>query len=291
METRELHYFVAVAEELNFGRAARRLGMAQPPLSRAIAQLERRLGTVLLERDSRGVTLTGAGHVLLREGRTVLAAVAAAEARTRRAGQPPGLVLAAKAGASTELLAALLDAYAAGPDPVPVDLRLCRFGEQERLLREGAVDAALLHLPFDSTAGLDTEELHTEGQVALLPAGHPLAARTALRLAELAALPDLPAPRFPRRDGSYPDGPGPEIRDHAQLSQLVALGRMYAVLPDSSRTQLRPGVTAVPVPDARPVTSVLAWDPTARSRPLAGLVRAAIEVFGVGTNSASAQVS
>ncbi|MFD7641776.1 LysR family transcriptional regulator [Kitasatospora sp. NPDC059795] len=282
METRELRYFVAVAEELHFGRAARRLGIAQPPLSRAIAQLERRLGTVLLERESRGVALTGPGHVLLREGRTVLAAVAAAEARTRRAGQPPGLVLAAKAGASTELLAALLDAYAARPDPVPVDLRLCRFGEQSGLLREGAVDAALLHLPFDTTEGLDSEELHTEGRIALLPAGHPLAVRPALRLAELAALPDLPAPRFPRRDGSYPDGPGPEIRDTTQLNQLIALGRMHAVLPESARSQLRPGIAVVPVLDAPPVTTVLAWDPAARSRPLAGLVRTAVEVFGGG---------
>lgn len=285
METRELRYFVAVAEELNFGRAARRLGMAQPPLSRAIAQLERRLGTVLLERDSHGVALTGAGHVLLREGRTALAAVAAAEARTRRAGRPPGLVLAAKAGAATELLAALLDAYAAGADPVPVDLRLCRFGEQERLLREGAVDAALLHLPFNDVTGLDGEELHTEGRVALLPAGHPLAGRTALRMAELAALPDLPAPRFPRRDGSYRDGPGPEISDNTQLNQLIALGRTHAVLPESARSEQRPGVAVVPVLDAPPVTTVLAWDPAARSRPLAGLVRAAVEVFGTGPNT------
>ncbi|MFB7944204.1 LysR family transcriptional regulator [Kitasatospora phosalacinea] len=274
METRELRYFVAVAEELHFGRAALRLGMAQPPLSRAVARLERRLGTVLLERDSRGVALTGAGRVLLREGRTALEAVAAAEARTRRAGQP-GLVLAAKAGASAELLAGLLAAYEAGPGAVPVDVRLCQYGEQARLLRRGEADVALLHLPFDSTAGLDTEELHTEGQVALLPAAHPLAARRELRLADLADLPDLPAPRYPRADGTHPDGPGPAIRDHTQLYQLVALGRACAVLPESCRSRLGPDVTPVPVPDAPPVTTVLAWPPDSRSRPLAALLRAA----------------
>ena len=93
METRELRYFVAVAEELHFGRAARRLGIAQPPLSRAIRQLERRLDVTLLERTSRTVTLTEAGSVLLREGRAALDAVDAADRRTRRAatGQPgPG---------------------------------------------------------------------------------------------------------------------------------------------------------------------------------------------------------
>ncbi|WP_033212664.1 LysR family transcriptional regulator [Kitasatospora phosalacinea] len=274
METRELRYFVAVAEELNFGRAARRLGMAQPPLSRAIARLERRLGTELLVRDSHGAALTGAGRVLLREARTALDAVAAAEARTRRAGRP-ALVLAAKAGASTELLAKLLAAYAAEPGSVPVDVRLCQYGEQGVLLRRGEADAALLHLPFDSVTGLDTEELHTEGQVALLPAGHPLTARRELRLADLADLPDLPAPRYPRPDGTHPDGPGPAIRDHAQLYQLIALGRTCAVLPDSCRTQLRDDVAAVPVPDAPRVTTLLAWPPDSRSRPLADLLRAA----------------
>ncbi|MFJ4680976.1 LysR family transcriptional regulator [Kitasatospora sp. NPDC088783] len=274
METRELRYFVAVAEELHFGRAAQRLGMAQPPLSRAVARLERRLGTVLLTRDSHGVALTDAGRVLLREGRTVLDAVAAAEARTRRAGQP-GLVLVAKAGASTELLAKLLAAYAAEPDAVPVDVRLCQYGEQGPLLRRGEADVALLHLPFDSAAGLDTEELRTEGQVALLPAGHPLTARRELRLADLAELTDLPAPRYPRSDGTHRDGPGPAIRDHAQLYQLIALGRTYAVLPDSARSQLRDDVAVRPVPDAPQVTTLLAWPPDSRSRALAALLRTA----------------
>src|SRR6266545_7645628 len=99
IETRELAYFVAVAEELHFGRAAQRLGIAQPPLSRAIQQLERRVGVALLERGSRGVALTPAGAVLLREGRRALDAVAAATRRAQRAGtSDPRLVLVTKAG-------------------------------------------------------------------------------------------------------------------------------------------------------------------------------------------------
>jgi DNA-binding transcriptional LysR family regulator len=279
METRELRYFIAVAEELHFGRAAQRLGIAQPPLSRAIKQLERRLGVELLERAGRTVALTEAGSVLLREGRAALDAVNAADRRTRRAARTaagqPGLVLVAKAGTSGELLSKLLGAYAAEPGAVPVDVLLCGPGEQERLLRDGRADVALLHRPFDSTAGFDTEELQAEGQVAVLPAGHHLAGRPRLRLADVTALPDLPMPRWPGVDGTYPDGPGPQVRDSAQLFQLIALGRASAVLPESCRLHLRRDLAAVPVLDAPTVTTVIAWPPHSRSQALAGLVQAA----------------
>ncbi|MFF3773880.1 LysR family transcriptional regulator [Streptomyces sp. NPDC002232] len=276
METRELRYFVAVAEELHFGRAARRLAMAQPPLSRAIQRLERRLGVVLLHRTAREVALTEAGSVLLREARVALDAVEAAERRTRRAAaEAPGVVLATKAGAAGELLAKLLDAYAAEPGAVGVEVVLCGPGEQEGLLRAGRADVALLHRPFDSTAGLDTEELRSEGQVVVLPAGHPLAVRSQVSMAEVTALTDLPLPRWPRRDGSFRDGPGPRVRDHTQLFQLIALGRACAVVPESLRAHLRDGHATVPVPDAPPVTTVIAWPPHSRSRAVADLVRTA----------------
>jgi DNA-binding transcriptional LysR family regulator len=273
METRELRYFVAVAEELHFGRAARRLGIAQPPLSRAIGGLERRLGVVLFERTSRAVTLTEAGSVLLREGRAALEAVEAAERRTRRASEGgPGLVLATKAGASSELLAKLLDAYAAEPGSVPVEVLLCGPGEQERLLRDGRADVALLHRPFDSTTGFDAEELHTEGQVVVLPAGHPMASRSSLPMTELT---DLPLPRWPDRNGRYLPGPGPAVRDNTQLLQLIALGRAMAVLPESVRGHLHEGLATVPVPDAPRVTTVIAWPAHSRSRALGVLVQTA----------------
>ena len=278
METRELRYFVVVAEELHFGRAALRLGIAQPPLSRAIQQLERRLGVPLLERSSRGVRLTEAGAVLLREGRAALDATAAAERRTQRAGATAGdpqLMLVTKAGASVELLAKLLDAYAAEPDAITVDVVLCGPGEQERMLRDGRADVALLHRPFDSTVGLDSEELTTEGQVAVLPAGHPLSGRPQLRLADVDGLVDPPPPRWPKSDGSYPDGPGPQVRNHEQLLQLIGLGRTVAVLPESVRGQLRDGYAVVPVVDAPRVTTVIAWPPQSTSLAIAALVRTA----------------
>ncbi|SHG34014.1 transcriptional regulator, LysR family [Geodermatophilus nigrescens] len=281
VETRELRYFVAVAEELHFGRAAQRLGIAQPPLSRAIGALERRLGAALLHRTSRSVALTDAGAVLLREARAALDAVVAAEHRTRRAvadAGRPQVVLATKAAASAELLAKLLSAYAAEPGSVPVDVVLCGPGEQGRLLRTGRADVALLHRPFDDTTGLDVEELATEGQVALLPAGHPLSTRRELRLADLADVPGLPAPRWPGPDGGYAPGPGPEVHSHTQLLQLVSLGRTHVVLPDSVRAQLHDDVVAVPVVDAEEVTTLVAWPPHSRSRAVADLVRTALRL-------------
>src|SRR5690349_24873025 len=98
VEVRQLRYFVAVAEELHFGRAAERLGMAQPPLSRAIRELERQLGAQLLERTTRQVTLTPVGETLLQDARIALEAVEAATRRARNGGRPePALRVALKA--------------------------------------------------------------------------------------------------------------------------------------------------------------------------------------------------
>ncbi|RKN09410.1 LysR family transcriptional regulator [Streptomyces radicis] len=281
VETRELRYFMAVAEELHFGRAAERLGMAQPPLSRAIQRLERRLGVSLLERDRRGVSLTGAGEVLLHEGRAALDATTAAARRTRRAGgadRPGGtrnrLVLAVKAAASHELLRKLLAAYAAEPDAAEVEVLPSGTCEQGEMLRDGRADVALMHAPFNSLVGFDSEELLTEGQIAILPAGHPLAAHPALSLADISDIPDLPLARWSRH-GAHPPGPGPEIHDQTQLAQLIALGRTVAVFPDSARAWLWAEHAAVPLTDAPPVVTHIAWPAHSRSLALAALIRTA----------------
>ncbi len=279
LETRELRYFVTVAEELHFSRAAERLGISQPPLSRAIQQLERRLGVTLLERNRRGVTLTGAGQVLLDEARAILDATTAAARRTRRAASATNhLTLATKAGANHDLLRKLLEAHAAEPGAVEVDVLLCGMGEQARMLRDGRADAALMQRPFDDLAGLDTEDLLIEQQIAILPAGHPLAGRTSLTMTDINDVPDLPVARWPRQDGSYEPGPGPEIHDQSQLAQLIALGRTMAVLCASSRSWLWNAHAAVPLTDAPHVTTVLAWPSHSRSRTVAGLVRTATQL-------------
>lgn len=276
MDLRQLQYFVVVAEELHFGRAAARIGIAQPPLSRAIARFERQLGVCLFERTSRSVALTDAGAVLLTEGRAIITAIAVAERRTRQVTtNKPHLVLVAKAGTSEQLLTKLLEAYASEPDAVSVELMLCDAHQQLQLLHDGHADVAMLHLPFDSTSGLDTEPLSTEHQVAILPAGHALAHRPQLCMDEVAALPGLPPARWPELSGSYPDGPGVEVHNLTQLYQLIALGRSSVVVPKSASAGLRQDLIAIPVTDAPTVTTVIAWPEYSRSRSVADLVRIA----------------
>lgn len=272
-----MQYFVAVAEERHFGRAAARLGISQPPLSRAIRLLERRLGTELLERTSRGVRLTTSGEVLLRESRAALDAVAAAERRTRRAAGAEPLVLVVKAGATGRAIAALLDAHASEPEAGPVRLEPCGVGEQVRWLHDGRADVAILHLPHDEMAGLEFVELSHEPQVALLADWHDHATRDAITVAEFDALrATLPEPRWPGADGVVPDGPGPAVRDHGQLQALVALGQTTWLAPASCRDVLRADIAAVPVRDAPPITTVLAWPAHGTSDAVAHLVATAM---------------
>ncbi|GAA4249175.1 LysR family transcriptional regulator [Dactylosporangium darangshiense] len=269
LETRELAYFVVVAEEQHVGRAAERLGMAQPPLSRAISKLERRVGVPLLERAGRGVRLTAAGKVLMHEARKVLDAAAAAGHRTRRAAEArPRLVLAMKAGADAGLVPEILRRYREQPAPATVDVHVCGVAEQATLLRTGEADMALLHLPHDDASGFDTELLHVDGQIAVLPQGHRLAGRRSIRLD------DLSGETLPRwRDVP---GTGPVVRDGSQLMQLIALGETIALLPAASEAYLRRDLVAVPVEDAGPISLVLAWPERSRSTALAAFVRTAV---------------
>jgi DNA-binding transcriptional LysR family regulator len=265
LETRELAHFLAVADELHFSRAAARLGIAQPALSKTIQRLERRLGVVLFERTSRAVTLTPAGQVLAREARRSLDAVDAATRRTRRTGaDAPHLVLAMKAGGDAGLLPAILTACEREPGSLPV--RVIFQTDRGRLLRDGRADAALLYSLADDLSGLDTEPLLTEPLVAVLPARHPFALRTSLRMADL------------RDENLHPrPGPstGPEAGSLTELLQLVALGQTIALVPRFVTTPLRHDLVSVPVTDAQPVTLLLAWPAQSTSPAIAALARAA----------------
>ena len=278
MESRPLRYFVAVAEELNFARAAERLGISPPPLSRAIRRLEAELGVALFERTTHSVTRTPAGDVLLAEARVALDALEAAGRRARRAAGGPKLVLAVKADGDAGLLEPILARYASEPDAVPVAVRLCGWQEQPRLLRAGEADVALVHAPFDGT-GLDTETLAAEPRVAVLAADHPLAARDRLELADLG----LDAGSVERHIDEARRGHD----DLAQVLTAVSLGKVVTLLPASVTARYpRPGVVYRPVPDAPPVVLALAWPRHSRSTATAALVRAATEVAETARNGA-----
>ena len=271
MESRPLRYFVAVAEELNFARAAERLGISPPPLSRAIRRLETELGVTLFERTTHSVALTPAGAVLLTEARIALDALQAAGRRAQRAAATePKLVLAVKADGDAGLLEPMLARFASEPEAVPVAIRLCGWHEQPRLLRLGEADVALVHEPFDRT-GLDTETLVTEPRVAALSATHPLAARDHLVLADLGLRPgDLHQYLHELRS---------EGRDLAQLLALAGLGKVVPLLPASVAARYpRPGVVYRPVPDAPLAVLTIAWPQQSRSTATAALVRTAASV-------------
>jgi DNA-binding transcriptional LysR family regulator len=299
LEARQLRYFVAVAEELHFGRAAGRLGMAQPPLSRAIRELEHQLGVQLLTRTTRQVTLTPAGEVLLRDARTALDAINAAGRRARHAGEHvPKLRLALKADVDGGLLPQILDAYAGEQAALPVELVLGRFGEQAQTLRDGRADAGLLLGPFDDH-GLDCEPLVTEPFLLAMAAADPLAARPSLRLADLAGR-SLPG-GFPADQGvaSGPHGSA-GTRDHQpspagngmpaastpgndsdlpQIFRLVELGSIVCFLPASlTRRYPRPEIAYRPVADLEPATLAVAWPQDSRSAAVAAFIRAAATV-------------
>ncbi|MEV6010741.1 LysR family transcriptional regulator [Streptomyces sp. NPDC051976] len=282
MESRPLRYFVAVAEQLNFARAAEQLGISAPPLSRAIRNLESELGVTLFERTTHSVTLTPAGTVLLAQARTALDALEAAGRRAQRAAEPK-LVLAVKADGDGGLLESILVRYAAEPAAEPVAIRLSGWRDQPGLLRRGEADAALIYEPFDRT-GLDTEPVAVERRRAALPANHPLTARDHLALA------DLGLPRtehdaqgcLARHLDTIVDRYA--IQDLAQLLKLVELGDIVTLLPESVCTRYpRPGIAYRDVPDAPPATLSIAWPQQSRSRATAALVRVATSVGAAHT--------
>ncbi|MFB7949498.1 LysR family transcriptional regulator [Kitasatospora phosalacinea] len=293
LEVRQLRYFVAVAEELHFGRAAARLDMAQPPLSRAIRALERQLDATLFERTTRQVALTPAGEVLLRDARTALEAVTAAAHRAHQAGRAaPRLRIALKADLDGGLLPRILDAYAADPAALPPELVLGGHGEQPQALRDGRADVALLQLPCDDR-GLDSEPLLTEPTLVALAAADPLAARTALHPDDLAGreLPDgAPADGLrPARPGGLRPTAARRASNLSEILSLVETGSIVFFAPASlADRHPRPGIAYRPVRGLPDSTLAVAWPQDARSPAVAAFVRAACATAEAATAPAHA---
>lgn len=187
VELRHLRYFIAVAEELNFSRAAERLHMAQPPLSAAIRQLERDLGVDLFVRTTREVKLTDAGRAFLQGARRTLADAerASEDAKRAAAGELGHLRIAYSWSTRFETLPALGRAFRAGHPDVELLAQEMWNARMPAAFRSGSIDIALSLCP-EIAAELELAPVRTERMVALLPETHPLAREDAIPLAALA---------------------------------------------------------------------------------------------------------
>lgn len=255
MDLRRLRYFVVVAEEQNFSRAAERLNMAQPPLSDQIKRLERAIGTKLFDRSRRGARLTEAGEVLLTEARRLLVQVDQTTRMVRRAGngEVGRLTLGFVPSASNSVLPPILSCFRERYPDVQLYLQETSPDGLVDGLHEGRMDVGFLYLPFQDAA-LSVEPVSREPLVVALPEAHQLAAEEEVDLCDLADQPFvLPARwRMPgllrqvvaacREAGFEPEAVQKEVWLMQTVVGLVAGGIGVALVPASLRNLARTGV-------------------------------------------------
>lgn len=279
MELRHLRYFLAVAEELHFGRGAARLHMAQPPLSQQIRALEEELGAQLFARTSRSVRLTPAGEAYLKDARALLAHVDEAGRLARRIhlGEAGELAVGYMNPVMDAALCQALARFRTQRPEVAVRLRELPSARQLEELRAGRLDIGFIRLldGVDGPGGpellhgLETRMVAREPYVLALPEGHLLAARQSVPLSQVAAQPLI---LFPRQDmpqlydamlgALRASGVEPRVSQevsgkHAALA-LVAAGFGVSLTPASARDWLRRGVVLRAVGPGLPVVRMAA---------------------------------
>jgi DNA-binding transcriptional LysR family regulator len=272
MELRHLRYFVVVAEELHFRRAAERLHMSQPPLSQQIRQLEEEVGATLLLRNQRRVELTAAGQAFFIRAREILDAVedAARQARRVQRGEVGRLAVGFVGSAMYSFVPELLRTFR---DHAPdITLRLNELGtsEQLRQLEDGRLDVGFVRVPR-ARPELRIETVVEEPVVAALPDAHPLATHPLLKLADLEGEPlvlltragapglrEALAPAIDRLGGE--ERIVQEVTETQTVVGLVAAGVGVSLVPESMRALERAGVTYRPLDGEAPkVRLTMAW--------------------------------
>ncbi|MBH9417733.1 LysR family transcriptional regulator [Pseudomonas aeruginosa] len=271
MELRHLRYFIAVAEELHFGRAAERLGISQPPLSQQIQALEEEIGARLFERTNRRVELTDAGRLFLDESRQVLAQVDKAVLLARRAhlGELGELKIGFTSSAPfTSTIPSSIHAFRKAYPDVPLDLQEMSSRQVLKALLEESLQVGVIR-PLALPDAVHWVELFREPLVAVLRADHPLAAGSEDGLA-IAALAEEPFVFFPRSYGTglYDQvialtrqaGFSPRIAQEASEAMtiigLVSAGLGVSILPASFRRTRVDGVVYRTLSDPEATTAV-----------------------------------
>ena len=277
IDARQLRYFLAVADELHFGRAAARLHIAQPALSRAIQRLELVLDTNLFERDSRHVVLTPAGAAFVSDAQTVVDHLAHGIAAARRAaGGKQTLSVGFPSSLANGLIPALVAELADAAPPNTLELRELTISEQLSALRAGDLDVGFVypsrHVPFELD-GLALEELRSERLFAALPPEHSLATEQEITLGHLAEEPwiVLAASATPYGDRellalTLPSGFQPRIVQEATTVRaclaLAASGLGITLVPESAVDVHRDDLAFVALDGPPDVVLAAVWSDT-----------------------------
>jgi DNA-binding transcriptional LysR family regulator len=260
MDLRQLRYFVTVAEELNFSRAALRLHMSQPPLSHQIKALEDELGVVLLERNRRAVKLTPAGRDFLADSRALLdqAQVATQRARQSGIGQAGTLRVGMAPSAIDRVLPGFMTGMRAHLSLVQVVLIDMNSEEQVRSLAQDRLDLGFVHARVVAKV-LERRPIYTEGLALVLPADHPLARRSDIDLRDLA---EEPMVSFSREHRSalfdslvaacMNAGFSPRLvhvaRHPVSMFQMVRQGLGICIVPESFAALAGDGLSVIRLP-------------------------------------------
>lgn len=272
LDLRKLRYFLTVAEELHFGRAALRLHLAQPPLTRQISALEAELGFRLFDRTSRTVSLTAQGRHFLPYARAMLEQADLTESIAGKlaAGSAGQLVLGyASSIALSDLFSQAIQAFAQRFPEVQLTLVEGASSSLWSQVADGRIDIGMSRLlPQNGQTEVRVMSLGEEPLVAALSSDNPLAGQAEVTLAQLSAYPLILFPvdygsglnesiqQLYRRNG-LPLRPGPSGRQITSIIALVAAGQGVALVPQCTRTLVKKGVTYLPLADSEACAQLL----------------------------------
>lgn len=272
MELRHLHSFLALAEELHFGRAAARLGIAQPPLSRHIQQLEAEIGTPLFERTPRAVRLTAAGEALRTRVKSHVEGIATAvnASRMAAAGHTGRLQVGFTSNLSYVLLPRTLERLKEVAPQAAFDLHEMSTDPQVQALRSGELEVGLVALPI-AEPELIQRRLFQDPLVVVMPNGHPLTKGESVSFGQLNNFPFVMCPRY-RRSGfqhaimercnaaGFEPRVVQEVEGKTLMYELVARGVGVSIVPQSSSHGRREGFVYLPISDpVEPVEMAAVW--------------------------------